>query len=188
MHLVQPELCDLLQHLTFDASHQFSFRLDFFNIFELGARILLEKYWTFSTSEAQQPHIVIIGFGSLGQSLAIQTARSLYCHGASTAGRIRITVVDREADAKVCLLRLRYPCITEVSELIPCTADIEGPEFQRAEFLLDEHGRISARVIFVCFDNDTLGLLAALTLAIHTRKQNIPIVVRTTRYLHKLNS
>lgn len=182
VHLIQPQLCELLHGRSLDTGNHPTFRLDFFNTFDLGAKILLEKYPPLSATHAQAPHILILGFGSLGQSLAIQAARARYCSPEPPAARLQITVVDREADRKVKLVNLRYPCLPQACDLIPCTLDTRWPEFQQADFLRDQAGQVSVTVIYICFDDDALGLTAALTLAAHVRDhdQDIPIIVRTT--------
>lgn len=180
VHLSQPQLCELLLHRSFSSDNCPAFRLDFFNVFALGAQILLEKFPPRSLKPGQPPHIVIVGFGSLGQSLAIQAARSRYCTLSPPTDKLQITVIDREANRKVESLHLRYPRLVEACELIPCEMDTRGPEFEQTGFLRDETGQLRVTGIYVCFDDDILALMTALTLRAHTWGQDIPIIVRTT--------
>jgi len=56
--------------------------------------------------------------------------------------------------------------------------DIRWPEFQRAEFLFDPDGRCDVTIVYVCLDDDSLGLSAALALRQRVREHGIPVVVR----------
>ena len=50
-------------------------------------------------------------------------------------GRLRITVVDLEADWKCRALSLRYPQLAGVCDLVPLTMDVRWPEFYAGAFL-----------------------------------------------------
>lgn len=181
VHLVQPQLCALLHDRSFDPVNYHAFRLEFFNTFDLGARILLEKFPPLKQGQAGPPHMLIVGFGSLGQSLAIRAARTQCWNPGLPGGRLRITVLDREAEDKVKLISLRYPRLPETCDLIPCQMDTRGPEFQEAGFLRDESGRFCVTTIYILFDDEAQALVDALTLAARLRDEDIPIIVRTTR-------
>jgi hypothetical protein len=55
--------------------------------------------------------------------------------------------------------------------------DVRSPDFYEAKFMTDSQGR-AIDIVYVCFDNDSLGLNVGLTLLRLTKKQDIPIVVR----------
>ncbi len=180
VHLVQPQLCELLHDRSFDSANHNTFRLEFFNTFDLGAQLLLERFPPLREGQTGPPHMVLLGFGSLGQSLALRAARARTCGREPPNERLRITVVDREAERKVKLIILRYPRLHEACDLVPCAIDLRGPEFQQADFLRDEAGQLCVTAIYSCLDDDAQGLMAALTLAAHVRDQDIPIVIRTS--------
>jgi hypothetical protein len=146
------------------------------------------------------PHILIVGLGAMGRSLLVHAVREWRerqsvipsgsdrqspLHGQSSAeSRLRVSIVDREADRKVATLRLRYPQLSRYCELIPWQMDVRWPEFERAEFLVsvEQIGSLSRRcvvtAVYVCLDNDSLGLTAGLSLLQKLRGQGVPVVVR----------
>jgi len=202
VHLVDPQLCDLLRERELKPGEPDGFRLEFFNTYDLGAHAMLEEWPPFDArkqvdketsrqgrgafdgasasaeNRSTPPHLLLVGLGSMGRSLVVRAAR-LWRERQDTAGRrLRITVVDRDADRKVETLRLRYPKLEKVCELIPCQTDVAWPDFERANFLNEEDRCCHLSAIYICFDNDSLGLASALTLLHKVRGQGIPIVVR----------
>lgn len=181
VHIVLPDLCALLRNLAFDAANHRGFRLEFFNTFDIGARMMLELHPFDAPGAAgnSAPHLLIVGFGSLGQNLAVRAAW-LWRHRPGPQGeRLTITVLDRDAQPKTDLLNLRYRKLAQACQLIPYPMDTHSPEFQQAEFLRDAAGRPSVTAIYICFDGDAQALAAALTLWQHVRGRDVSIVMRT---------
>jgi hypothetical protein len=178
VHIVDPQLCNLLRERELAAGEAGGLRLEFFNVYDLGAQALLEEY-PFPVEDGRTPpHLLLLGLGSMGRSLVVRAARLWWEIWTATDARLRITVVDREADRRLALLRLRYPRLEKVCELIPVQLDVLGPEFERADFLCAEDGRCRMNAVYICFDNDPLGLAAGLTLLQKIRGQPVAIVVR----------
>jgi hypothetical protein len=177
VHIVDPQLCNLLRERELNAGETGGLRLEFFNVYDLGAQAVLEEYPPFEDGRTP-PHLLLLGLGSMGRSVVVRAARLWRERRIATDARLRITVVDREADRRLALLRLRYPRLEKVCELIPVQLDVLGPEFERADFLCAEDGRSRMNAVYICFDNDSLGLAAGLTLLQKIRGQPIPIVVR----------
>ena len=208
VHIVDPLLCGLLGERELETHSPGSYRLVFFNTFDLGARAVLDEYPPFGETgqvPGTPPHLLVVGLGSMGRSLVVHAARrwreshrgepsaterhDVILSGSegqspgqgqqqSEESRLRITVVDREAEHKTETLYLRYPQLSEICELIPAPMDIHWPEFHRARFLFDPDGRCAVTAVYVCLDNEALGLAAGLTLLQRLREQEIPIVVR----------
>ena len=207
VHVVDPHLCDLLRECELEAQAPASFRLAFFNTFDLGARAVLDEYPPFGAAghgSGSPPHLVVVGLGSMGRSLVVHAARrwreigrgQARAHGRedvirtdsedqspgqapqSQGPRLRVTVVDREGDHKTEILQLRYPQLSQVCELIPAEMDIRWPAFHRAAFLLDSDGRSDVTAVYVCLDDESLGLTAGLTLLRRLKGLDTPIVVR----------
>lgn len=183
VHIVDLQLCNLLREREIRMGKLDAFRLEFFNVFESGARVLLDEYPPFSkTGEDHSftPHMVVVGIGRMGESLVVNAAKNWRDRDNPSGERLRITLVDREAERKKDSLCLRYPQLERVCELLPGQIDIQAPEFQRAEFLFDHHGRCDVTSIYVCLDDDSRALGAALKLRQRVRALEIPIVVRMT--------
>ena len=99
---------------------------------------------------------------------------------AKECGRLRITIIDNDAERKTESLHIQYPQLVKSCELIPLRMDIHSPEFQLGNFLLGAQGNCEITMVYVCLDNDSLGLIAGLSLLRQMKKCRIPIVVRMT--------
>lgn len=196
VHMYDLQLYNLLREREMAMGEIDAFRLEFFNVFESGSRVLLQEYSPFSTTgEAQssRPHIVVVGVGRLGESIVVNSARAWWERHARGAGRLRITLIDKQAKAKKESLCLRYPQLEKACELVPEQMDVKEPDFERADFLFGDQGSPDVTVVYVCLDDDSKALSAALTLRQRLRALEIPMVVRTTyeaglsTLLHKRN-
>lgn len=203
VHLVDPQLYELARTREMALEEGVPLRLELFNVFERGARLLWSRFGPARNGSSaalrgknQAPqgaaHILIIGLGRLGESLIVTACRDWYTrlHDApvlaappayGAAGRLRITVVDVEADWKCRSLSLRYPKLADVCDLIPQAVDVRWPEFYEGAFLAGSADCQPVSVVFVCFDDDSLGLRTGLT--IHQRllcsaAGPTPVVVR----------
>jgi hypothetical protein len=114
----------------------------------------------------------------MGESVVVNAARRWWDAGNKDGKRLRITLVDREAEDKGQSLLIRYPRLGRTCELIPLQVDINTPGFEQAEFLFDKSGNCGVHIIYVCLDDDSLALSSALTLHRRVRAHNVPIVVR----------
>jgi voltage-gated potassium channel Kch len=56
--------------------------------------------------------------------------------------------------------------------------DVRSADFQSAEFLYDEGGNCDVDSVYVCMDNDSLGLRTGLTLYQKIRDHQTPVIVR----------
>jgi hypothetical protein len=183
VHIVDPELCNLLKawELAAEAS---SFRLEFFNVFDRGARLMLRVYPSFQKEiEAEQgkPRMVIVGLGKMGRSLVVQAARDWWASNEKNKKKLQLTVIDKAAESTVELLQLKYPQLDKVCEFNVLQMEENSPDFERGAFLYGPQGQPIADVIFICFDDDVQVMVSALTLSRITRKHNIPIIARMSQ-------
>ena len=182
-HMVDLPLYNLLREREMATGEIDTFRLEFFNVFESGSRVLLQEYPPFDTDgkfNGARPNIAVVGVGRLGESVVVNAARTWWESHAKDAERPRITIIDRQAVIKKESLCLRYPQLEEACELVPEQIDIKGPDFERAAFLCDDRGNPCITMVYVCLDNDSRALSAALTLHNRLRSLEVPIVVRMT--------
>ncbi len=183
VHIVDLNLCRLLREKELATQQVDSFRLEFFNVFENGARAMLKEFPVTKQArdmDRQTPSMLIVGLGRMGGSLVVAAARAWReAHGV-VGSRLRIAIVDKIADRKTQALQLQYPQLEKVCELRAFQMDIHSPEFQRAEFLVNEQGECDLTHVYVCIDDDSIGLSAALALLHRVRGRRIPIVVRMT--------
>ena len=181
VHIVDLELCNLLRERQIRMARPDAFRLEFFNIYESGARVILNEYPPFgntSNNDSVRSHIVIVGIGRMGESLVINAARNWLNRECKDGDHLRITMVDREVDAKKKSLALRYPHLEAVCELVSTGIEVLAPEFEKADFVVDPHNNFDVTTIYVCVDDDERAMEAALKLHRRTRSLDIPIIVR----------
>ena len=62
--------------------------------------------------------------------------------------------------------------------MIALEMEVHSPEFERADFLFNNQKQPWLNSVYVCVDDDTLGLHAGLMLLRQIPQSNIPIVVR----------
>jgi voltage-gated potassium channel Kch len=124
VHLVDPELCELLVETQLTDGHAPSVRLELFNVFERGTPAWLAEYPPFGRTG---DHLVVVGAGELGKALVVGAAREWLAAHAGIERRPRITLVDPAAEQTAELLCLRYPRLAEVCELVPLAISIGSP-------------------------------------------------------------
>lgn len=183
VHMVDLQLYNLLREREMATGEIDTFRLEFFNVFESGSRVLLQEYPPFDTAaeaHGRRPHIAVVGIGRFGESTVVNAARTWWESHAKDADQLRITIIDRQAVIKKESLCLRYPQLEEACELVTEQIDIKGPDFERADFLFDDRGNPCVTMVYVCLDDDSQALSAALTLHNRLRSLEVPIVVRMT--------
>jgi voltage-gated potassium channel Kch len=204
IHIMAPELWSVLHQWELTMGE--SFHLQCFNVFDLEARVLLNTQPPFpdtassdlegtrageGTATRARPHVLVVGGGWLGQSLVVHLARrwrerlhspqqSASADPANARG-LRVTLIDKDAIQIKELLQLQHPALARSCELIAHPLDVSIPEFHHAACLFDTDGRCHITAIYVCVDEDTLGLSWALGLHHRLRPYRIPIVVRLTQ-------
>ncbi len=179
VHIFDPQLGDLLREQELARAQEEEFRLEFFNVFQQGAGALLnELSWRPATAQpVRPPHLLVVGLGKMGESLVVQAANEWRAVTAS-GERLQITLVDRAALERRDTLVHRYPALESRCTLAACPIDVRSPEFERAAFALDSNGQPKLSAAYVCLDDDSLGLSAALALHRQLREHRVPIVVR----------
>lgn len=176
VHIVDPQLCTLLRMQEMGRGHETPFRVEFFNVFEAGAREVLLRHPPFR--DGRPPRMLVVGLGRMGESLIVDAARTWRTRVGDEAERASVVVIDRVARAKVEALELRMPRLAAVVALEALEMEIGSPAFERAEFLFGEDGRPKVSSLYVCVDDDSLALSAALALHRHLQGQGVPVVVR----------
>jgi hypothetical protein len=196
VHLVDPQLHGLARTREMTLQEGVPLRLELFNVFDHAARLLWNQFGPAGRSvDAPAPaqgvgaecsaHVLVAGFGRLGESLVVCAARDwhtrLHEQPERPPGRLRIGVVDGDAGWKCQALELRYARLAAVCELVPWTMNVDGPEFYEGAFLAGGPGFPPVGAVFICFDDDSLGLRTGL--AIHQQLLRSsgtppPVVVR----------
>ncbi|MFH0953761.1 MAG: NAD-binding protein [Verrucomicrobiota bacterium] len=158
--------------------------LSFFDLFDAAARrLLLESgqlpldHGGIVEQDGRQVHLVILGFGRMGQSVALRAAQ--LGHFANRKP-LRISVIDREAGRHKQALLFRYPAFLQVCSIEFHELEVETEHArQKIESWCAE--RQSATSMAVCFDRDSLALEVALRLLPKLWELDVPIAVRMSR-------
>ena len=180
IHIYDRELCNLLEERISDTDNSGSCDLEFFNIFDSGAKALLNEYPPYS-EQCPVPHMLVVGVGRMGESLVVKAAKDWHTRHSGSGRRIHITLVDKKAVLKKESLSLRNPDLEPAWELTAREMDVSSPEFQSGKFLFDTQNRCDVTIVYICLDNDSFGLAVGLTLHKRIKDRDIPIVVRMTQ-------
>jgi hypothetical protein len=180
-HVVDPRLCELLRTREIEHRPDDAFHVEFFNAFERGAAELLREHPVVGTAARRAEragHMVVVGGGRFGESLVVEAARQWRLAQGIGAPPLRVTFVDRAAGAKARALTERHPQVARTCELCAVGLEFASAEFHAGRFLLEPDGRCTATAAYVCVDDDSAGLSAALALNRHLKPHGVPIVVR----------
>jgi voltage-gated potassium channel Kch len=185
-----------------------SMRLAFFNVYDLGARAMLEHVPPFDLPGAAGleprvrtpgpvepraggtgalppgapvegvPHLVVVGSGRFASHLIVQALRQWRAHVGAGGPRLRLTLVDEDPIGRYELLRRRHQGLDNVAQVATRSLNLQSPEFRRAAFLFDEGGGPAATRVYVCVDDEATAVSATLTLLGHLRERGVPVAVR----------
>jgi voltage-gated potassium channel Kch len=180
-HVVEPELWHLLRR--WEIATLGAFRLQFFNVFEVGARAMLSSFPPFTDADlkaGRRPHILVVGAGRLGQNVVVHAARLWRDRRPDEREHLYVTLIGADATESVRdELYLLNPGLEKVCHIHARQVDTRSGEFQRAAFLVEkEMGHFNVTAVYVCLDDETAGLSASLALLHHARRHDVPIVVR----------
>ena len=163
VHLDDLVLWRLLQPRVLSLRRRLPFRLEFFNVDQEAARVLLGR----APSEgSSRPHLLVVGPSALAESLIVLAART-WRAGSGGDERLLVTVAGTAAAAQRDALLARYPGLERACQL------------DSWELELDSTERPSAPVAttYVCLDGESSGLAAALVLATYAETSGVPTVL-----------
>ena len=154
------------------------FRLDFFNVNVSTARLLTGPAFDRSKrSESVLPaSIVIVGWSNLAESLLLAAANRRRSSDTDVP-RFTADVIDPSASREIDRLFARNPGLADQCQVRIIECDIDSPEFQRGAAFADLDLAACARKIFVCLDDRTNAIFAALTMARLLEEHRVEIVV-----------
>ncbi|HUR32395.1 MAG TPA: NAD-binding protein [Vicinamibacterales bacterium] len=169
---------------SWDVGTRDGFRLEFFNVTELGARALLARYSPFTAAQRDRnvpPRVLIVGAGALSQHLIRHMVRQWQDVEGHARPALPITLVDAATDTVHRDLHHRHPELRTLATLRALPVDLRSSEFERAAFLFDDHGNCTVDQAYVCLDDEGLALSTALLLMNHLRRFGVPVTVRMNR-------
>jgi hypothetical protein len=183
-HIVDHKLGGVLRQAALAQREAGSLRLEMFNASEIGVPTLLREHPPFDkkgNTPFGPPHIVVVGLGEMGTRLVLHAARRWRAIPGLRRKKLRVTVVDQHAGARVASLKERLPRLADLCDLVDCPMDLESAEFQRADFMGSRRSVPTVTSVYVFLGDDAVSLSVALHLRHRLRNRAIPIVVRTTQ-------
>ena len=183
VHIFDLELCNLISSWGLAASKTGLLRLEFFNVMERGARIMLKEYPPFTKEDRlseQQKHILIVGMGKISKSLIVQVARNWWLMNKETNRRLLMTIIDSTAELKIKQLCKEYPKFEQACNLKILPVDYYR-KMEHSDFLFTDDGCPAVDKIYICIDDEAIALVNALKLHKDTAQYKVPIVVKMNR-------
>ncbi len=181
VHIVDPQLCTLLKANEMSVAYTKSFRVEFFNIYQIAGHCMLKTYPPFPPDAGKPPHahLLVCGIGRLGESLIAHSGKAWKERYGSAGEKLKITLFDIHADSRLASLKTKYPALTHYCDLDDANVDFQSSEFLRGDVLNATDIR-DITGIYICLSDESLGLSVALALFQLLEDRHIPIVVRTT--------
>lgn len=168
VHIVEPGLCPILKSGPLFSLEGRDFRVRIFNVYDNSARKLFQDHpldcATITETSDTTVHLVVVGFGNMGESIAIWAAKTGHfanCEKGyldTNKKPLRITVIDKQD--KEPSFRARYRYINEVCDLRFENRDIADPlMLQKLQAWTDEKDTLLT--IAVCLDRDVAAFSVA---------------------------
>ena len=181
MHNANPQLVGLLHQYGLGQPDS-TVRIIPFNVYERAAFQLLDQYPAWEEAQVEYkrvPHILLVGLGRMGENILLHASEKWAARYPAADTRLHFTILDRHAVEKVESLGVRYPGLTGRCVFTPLEMEIASAGFERGAFLFNSEGELDIDRIYICIDNDSLGLHAGLMLQMQLPDGvDIPIVIR----------
>lgn len=179
IHIFDDQLWRLLREKELNLGDNAHFRLELFNIFDRGAHRMIQDYSPWAGLDPEKaPRILVIGLGKMGQRVIIETARGWQLDQDENPKKIKINLVDIEAEKKLGMLLNQHPRLENLVLFNPLDIDILSGDFDRLSELVLEGADQQLEACYVCLDDETFSLQTGLRLNHQLRKFQVPIVMR----------
>lgn len=154
------------------------FVLTLFNIYQQSARLALSEHFLdrerITADDPRDIRLVIVGFGEMGESLALQAARlGHYANGR----KLLITVIDQEAEARLNRLLSRYASFERVCRIEFLTGTRDDREILKRIREWSGDPKCLTTVV-VALDDDAQAVSCALNIKTRLENETVPILVR----------
>jgi hypothetical protein len=181
IHIADPALWDLLHERQFNGQYFEHIRLEMFNVYLYGAKILVDEYILHRKARRSifsPQHVLVVGMDKLGTNLVVETAKEWYFRREDPKARVRMTLIDRGAKEVLALLDARYPGLSSSAEITALNMSVNSPEFIRGEHLVNVDGISDIDIAVICYDDPSEALFTGLTLRRRLSKHTTEIVMR----------
>jgi len=180
IQILNPQLYMIIRKQSFSLRKTSPVKIEFYNQYAYGARALLEKYPPFSDENViikDQLPIIVIGAGQLGESIIIRIARTWYWQHGSENTRLKLYLIDLNADQIKESLESQHPRISAACDFNGIVLDLKSGPFKRGNLLERPEFR-KGFIAYICLDDDSMGLYAALTLHQFSTEGTAKFIVR----------
>ncbi|MFY1637125.1 RyR domain-containing protein [Solwaraspora sp. WMMB335] len=148
-----PELCLAMQARRLSHSLGSSLRLDFFNVDELAARWLFRQDPLPATRLSR---LLVVGLSPFGRAVLVELARHWRMQETRAAGRLQVDLVAVNGRTVIRELFHRYPFLAQVCDVAVYERDFATPS---PDVMFD----LPYDRVFICYEDEELGLKTALT-------------------------
>ncbi len=153
VHLQEPGLWRMLKAEAITRLGHRALRMEFFNVFETGARILLDERPPFSLAPEpdapRRPHVLVVGLQGLGDALVLNVARRWQNSQPAPGEELRLSILVGEAEQARTRLVARYPELERICDLRSISAPV-GVELQRGTLDVDQTGGHPVSAVYIC--------------------------------------
>ena len=176
--IADPDFCSLLRIQEVERGDEWS--VDFFNIDEIGARLLLKQFPI--QTDCAQPHILVGHLDPLGAWLVYHAARTWHDRRGDKTAPLMVTVLDHEPEQSIQALRSRHPELKNVCDFKPFRVTAEDMGERLPGHYLDPATPPISRAYVTAYQ-DHQAFQTALKLRHELQKvdPNVPVVVALSR-------
>lgn len=125
-------------------------------------------------NDPRHVHMVILGFGQMGRTVAIKAAQ---IGQFANKSRLRISIIDRCAAINESALLFHHPYIRELADFAFYTQEVLSPETRKMLENWCNESNMLVNVV-VCFDNQPIALDAVFNLLPVFNRKNVKVAVR----------
>ena len=176
--IADPDFCSLLRIQEVQRGDELS--VDFFNIDEIGARLLLKQFPI--ETDCAQPHILVAHLDPLGAWLIYHAARAWHEQRGDATAPLMVTVLDHAPEESIQALRSRHPELKNVCDFKPFRATAEDMgERLPGHYLDPATPRISHAYVTAYHDHQAFQTALKLRHELHKVDPNVPVVVALSR-------
>ena len=179
IHIFDSQLWGLLREKELYTNHNSHFRLELFNIFDRGARLMLQGNPPWKRGPGnQQTNILVIGLGKMGQRLVVEAARGWRIYQSAPDEKLHLSIIDHDAEQKIESLRINYPRLDDLCDFKPVNINILSGDFERVCSQFIENKTQKLDIVYICLDDGPFSFQTGLRLNHIIRPDPIPIVLR----------
>jgi hypothetical protein len=147
-------------------------RLEFFNVHDTAARILLDRHPPFGRLDESEPHVVLVGMDGMAEMLLLHLARH-WRLWPPRRGPLRVTVLGGNAKARVERLQRTHQALGELLAPEILASEVEDPALHGGTAF----GRRQPTAVYVCMAAEPEAAAAGIAVAQRLPPGASPVVV-----------